>query len=799
MTEKKPTYAGAKLWNVLPEHLRKTEKQQFRQFSNNERLWLEIQQLMIALRSDHPDDNQTFLCNMFNHLPPEVQHELLLVAADHSEDTMEHCRLMLLLLNKFPATISQHGRYNTNCSWWRLITVETQWNTVASCCCYSISFLLRYHNTGYAIMSYVTEVQHELLLVAADHSGDTMEHCCLMLLILNKFPATISQHRRYNTNCSWWRLITVRIQWNTVTSCCCYSTSFLLQYHNTGYAIMSYVTEVQHELLLVAADHSEDTMEHCRLMLLLLNKFPAKISQHGRYNTNCSWWRLITVRTQWNTVASCCCYSTSFLLRYHNTGYAIMSYVTEVQHELLLVAADHSEDTMEHCRLMLLLLNKFPATISQHRRYNTNCSWWRLITVETQWNTVASCCCYSISFLLRYHNTGYAIMSYVTEVQHELFLVAADHSGDKMEHCRLMLLLLNKFPATISQHRVCNYVLCYRGTTRTALVAADHSGTQWNTVASCCCYSVSCYDITTRVCNYVLCYRGTTELFLVADHSGNNGTCRLMLLYSISFLLRYHNTGYAIMSYVTEVQHELLLVAADHSGDKMEHCRIMLLLLNKFPATISQHRVQHELFLVAADHSGDTMEHCRLMLLLLNKFPATISQHRRYNTNCSWWRLITVETQWNTVASCCCYSISFLLRYHNTGYAIMSYVTEVQHELFLVAADHSGDTMEHCRLMLLLLNKFPATISQHGRYNTNCSWWRLITVETQWNIVQHDVLVVADHSGDTMEHCRLMLLLLNKFPATISQHGSRLVDLLVSAEKHEHEQAVNCYRKLLGE
>uniref|UniRef100_A0A1B6J7H0 Integrator complex subunit 10 n=1 Tax=Homalodisca liturata TaxID=320908 RepID=A0A1B6J7H0_9HEMI len=81
----------------------------FRQFSNNERLWLEIQQLMIALRSDHPDDNQTFLCNMFNHLPPEVQHELLLVAADHSEDTMEHCRLMLLLLNKFPATISQHG------------------------------------------------------------------------------------------------------------------------------------------------------------------------------------------------------------------------------------------------------------------------------------------------------------------------------------------------------------------------------------------------------------------------------------------------------------------------------------------------------------------------------------------------------------------------------------------------------------------------------------------------------------------------------------------------------------------
>lgn len=39
----------------------------------------------------------------------EVQHELLLVTAEHSEETMEHCRLMLLLLGKFPKAISQHG------------------------------------------------------------------------------------------------------------------------------------------------------------------------------------------------------------------------------------------------------------------------------------------------------------------------------------------------------------------------------------------------------------------------------------------------------------------------------------------------------------------------------------------------------------------------------------------------------------------------------------------------------------------------------------------------------------------
>lgn len=41
------------------------------------------------------------------------------------------------------------------------------------------------------------------------------------------------------------------------------------------------VSEVQHELLLVTAEHSEETMEHCRLMLLLLGKFPKAISQHG--------------------------------------------------------------------------------------------------------------------------------------------------------------------------------------------------------------------------------------------------------------------------------------------------------------------------------------------------------------------------------------------------------------------------------------------------------------------------------------------------------------------------------------
>ncbi|XP_054258425.1 integrator complex subunit 10 [Macrosteles quadrilineatus] len=81
----------------------------FCQFPTNERLWSEIQLIVAALRTEHPDENQQFFVNMFNNLPSEVQRNMLLVTADHSEDTMEHCRLMLLLLTKFPVTISQHG------------------------------------------------------------------------------------------------------------------------------------------------------------------------------------------------------------------------------------------------------------------------------------------------------------------------------------------------------------------------------------------------------------------------------------------------------------------------------------------------------------------------------------------------------------------------------------------------------------------------------------------------------------------------------------------------------------------
>lgn len=42
-----------------------------------------------------------------------------------------------------------------------------------------------------------------------------------------------------------------------------------------------FILDLQHRLLLVTADHCEDTMEHCRLLLLLLKKFPQSIVSHG--------------------------------------------------------------------------------------------------------------------------------------------------------------------------------------------------------------------------------------------------------------------------------------------------------------------------------------------------------------------------------------------------------------------------------------------------------------------------------------------------------------------------------------
>lgn len=59
------------------------------------------------LRLGKNTEDAQFLSQMFHHLPQDLQHRLLIMTADHSEDPMEHCKLLLLLLKKFLQTVQQ--------------------------------------------------------------------------------------------------------------------------------------------------------------------------------------------------------------------------------------------------------------------------------------------------------------------------------------------------------------------------------------------------------------------------------------------------------------------------------------------------------------------------------------------------------------------------------------------------------------------------------------------------------------------------------------------------------------------
>uniref|UniRef100_T1J3C9 Integrator complex subunit 10 n=1 Tax=Strigamia maritima TaxID=126957 RepID=T1J3C9_STRMM len=81
----------------------------FIHFQLDSGLWKELQSITDALQTEGLDTSSSFLRDVFSMLPPDVQHEMLLSAADRSEDTQDHCKLSLLLLKKFPEKIVLHG------------------------------------------------------------------------------------------------------------------------------------------------------------------------------------------------------------------------------------------------------------------------------------------------------------------------------------------------------------------------------------------------------------------------------------------------------------------------------------------------------------------------------------------------------------------------------------------------------------------------------------------------------------------------------------------------------------------
>lgn len=76
-------------------------------FQNQPLLWAEVSKLTTALRltSGLTEDDEFYL-KMFQHISYEAQMLVLT-----SEDSLDHCRLILLLMKRAPQTIPQHARF----------------------------------------------------------------------------------------------------------------------------------------------------------------------------------------------------------------------------------------------------------------------------------------------------------------------------------------------------------------------------------------------------------------------------------------------------------------------------------------------------------------------------------------------------------------------------------------------------------------------------------------------------------------------------------------------------------------
>lgn len=81
----------------------------FEQFPESDILWNEVVSFTDALESDVMDRHRKFLTDMFGCLPQHAQREILLRAAGRCKDYIERCRMMLLLMRRFPDVIPKNG------------------------------------------------------------------------------------------------------------------------------------------------------------------------------------------------------------------------------------------------------------------------------------------------------------------------------------------------------------------------------------------------------------------------------------------------------------------------------------------------------------------------------------------------------------------------------------------------------------------------------------------------------------------------------------------------------------------
>ncbi|XP_078380144.1 integrator complex subunit 10-like [Oculina patagonica] len=81
----------------------------FEQFPDSNILWKEVASFTDALESEVMDQHGKFLTDMFSCLPQHAQREILLKAAGRCKDCIEKCRMMLLLMRRFPDVIPKNG------------------------------------------------------------------------------------------------------------------------------------------------------------------------------------------------------------------------------------------------------------------------------------------------------------------------------------------------------------------------------------------------------------------------------------------------------------------------------------------------------------------------------------------------------------------------------------------------------------------------------------------------------------------------------------------------------------------
>lgn len=89
----------------------------------------EISSIANALKTNEP----SFLSQMFDNICPDMQLTILKMSVENSDDTMEHCRLLVLLLKKFPQlgvdslvkTLINADKFFYDNRYARLLVVET--------------------------------------------------------------------------------------------------------------------------------------------------------------------------------------------------------------------------------------------------------------------------------------------------------------------------------------------------------------------------------------------------------------------------------------------------------------------------------------------------------------------------------------------------------------------------------------------------------------------------------------------------------------------------------------------------